>query len=142
MRTGENGRGLLSRWYPDTLAKRLSAIGVYAHKIAFVEGDGVQLLPLLLEGWGSRAAVFIDPPYTAGGKRAGKRLYANSEIDHAALFALLAEHKTNFLMTYDAASEIVELVGKYGFEAVSVEMQNAHGNRLPELVITREPIFA
>ena len=142
MRTGENGRGLLSRWYPDTLAKRLSAIGVYAHKIAFVEGDGVQLLPLLLEGWGSRAAVFIDPPYTAGGKQAGRRLYANSEIDHAALFALLAEHKTNFLMTYDAASEIVELVGKYGFEAVSVEMQNAHGNRLPELVITRGPIFA
>ena len=29
---------------------------------------------------------FIDPPYTAGGKRAGARLYAHNELDHALLF--------------------------------------------------------
>ena len=39
-RQGENGRGILSRWYPETLATRLSAIQEYADRIAFVEGDG------------------------------------------------------------------------------------------------------
>ena len=141
MREGENGRGLLSRWYPDTLAKRLDQVALVSNKITFVEGDGVQLLPPLLHGWGKRAAVFLDPPYTAGGKRAGTRLYTDSIIDHETLFSLLAERRTNFLMTYDAAPEIVALVHKHKFHAVCVEMQNAHGNRLPELIITRESLF-
>jgi len=142
MREGENGRGLLSRWYPGTLARRLSEIALVTDKIIFVEGDGMRLLQPMLHGWGKRAAVFLDPPYTAGGKRAGSRLYADSTIDHEALFDLLAERCSNFLMTYDAAPEIVALVQKHKFHAVCVEMQNAHGNRLPELVISRDPLFA
>ena len=141
-RNGENGKGLLSRWYPETLASRLSAIGEYADRIAFLEGDGMKALPVLLHGWGRRAAIFLDPPYTAqGGKRAGSRLYAHCDIDHAGLFAMLAEHDSNFLMTYDAAPEIIELVNKYNFEAVCVTMKNTHHNRLAELIITPEPLF-
>ena len=142
-RQGENGKGVASRWYPETLTARLSAISEYANSLMFMEGDGMKILPVLLEGWGRRAAVFLDPPYTAsGGKRAGSRLYQHSEIDHAALFRMLDEHESNFLMTYDAAPEIVELVRQYGFEAVSLTMRNTHHNRVPELVITSEPLFA
>lgn len=142
-RNGENGKGVTSRWYPETLASRLAKIGEYADRIAFLEGDGMKALPILLHGWGDRAAVFLDPPYTAGGgKRAGSRLYAHSDIDHAGLFDLLSTHKSNFLMTYDAAPEIIELVRHHGFAAVGVAMKNAHHNRLPELVITRESLFA
>ena len=142
-RHGENGKGLLSRWYPETLAARLAAIGEYADRIAFVEGDGMKILPALLHGWGRRAAVFLDPPYTAGGgKRAGIRLYSHWEIDHPGLFKLLAEHDSNFLMTYDAAPEIVDLIGEYDFKAVHLSMKNTHHNRLPELVVTAESLFA
>ena len=142
-RRGENGKGVLSRWYPGTLAARLEAIGAVAGRIAFCEGDAMKLLPPLLHGWGDRAAVFLDPPYTAGGgKRAGARLYAHSEIDHAALFAVLAECGSNFLMTYDAAPEIVDLVRRHGFHAARLSMTNTHHNRLPELVITPRPLFA
>lgn len=142
-RNGENGRGVLSRWYPDTLAKRLEAIQEHADSIVFLEGDGLKALPLLLRGWGRKAAVFLDPPYTAqGGKRAGSRLYAHSNIDHAGLFAVLAEQEANFLMTYDAAPEIVSLVHKHGFEAVCLSVKNGHHNHLPELVITSETLFA
>lgn len=140
---GENGKGLLSRWYPQTLIARLAAIQEYADRIAFLEGDGLKILPALLHGWGRRAAVFLDPPYTAqGGKRAGSRLYVHSEIDHAALFQVLADHESNFLMTYDAAPEIVEMVQRHGFDAVCLSMKNTHHNRLPELVITGESLFA
>ena len=139
---GENGKGILSRWYPDTLIARLHAIEQHAHRIAFFEGDGTRLLQPLLRGWGKRAAVFVDPPYTAsGGKRAGTRLYAHNDIDHGSLLATLAAGRSNFLMTYDNAPEIVRLVRKHGFHAVSVQMKNAHHNRLPELVITREAFF-
>lgn len=142
-RHGENGKGVSSRWYPETLVSRLAAIGDVADRIAFCEGDGMKILPALLHGWGRRAAVFLDPPYTAeGGKRAGTRLYAHSEIDHPALFRMMADHGSNFLMTYDAAPEIVELVERYGFNAVRLSMKNTHHDRLPELVITPEPMFA
>ena len=142
-RQGENGKGLLSRWYPDTLAKRLLALEKYKDRITFLEGDGLKLLPSLLRGWGKRAAVFLDPPYTAGGgKKAGSRLYAHSKINHAKLFAVVAEYSPSFLMTYDASPEIVELVRKYDFDAVLLSMKNTHHNKMAELVITSEPLFA
>lgn len=142
-RHGENGKGVLSRWYPDTLVSRLERIAEHSHRIAFFEGDGMKLLPILLQGWGRRAAVFVDPPYTAkGGKQAGSRLYAHSQIDHAKLFDVLSERDSNFLMTYDAAPEIVELVRFHDFSAVRLSMKNGHHNRESELVITSEALFA
>ena len=141
-RNGEGGKGLLSRWYPDTLATRLAAIQEYSDSFIFLEGDGLRLLPVILEGWGSRVAIFIDPPYTAkGGKNAGSRLYDHSNIDHATLFSILAEHDANFLMTYDPADEIIELVRKHDFSAVGLFMKNGHHNRMREIVITSESLF-
>lgn len=139
---GENGKGIQSRWYPDTLATRLEEIEKYAGKIIFCEADGMKILEPLLHGWGHAAAIFLDPPYTAGGKRAGARLYAHSEIDHAGLFKLLARRHANFLMTYDCAPEIIELIDQHDFHAVTVQMKNAHHQRQSELVITREPMFS
>lgn len=141
MRNGENGRGLLSRWYPDTLANRLASIQQFSSNITFIEGDGMRIWPLLLYGRGSRAAVFLDPPYTMSRKQAGKRLYTDSEIDCGLLFSKLAKSKCHFLLTYEACPEITQLVQLHGFSAVYVEMQNAHNNRRPELVITRERVF-
>lgn len=140
-KSGENGKGILSRWYPDTLSRRIEAIHEHADKITFCEGDAMQLLEPLLHGWGQAAAVFVDPPYTAGGKQAGSRLYAHGKIDHKRLFRLMADRGYNFLMTYDYAPEIVELVTKHRFHAVQVQMKNAHHELLPELVITRRPFF-
>ena len=47
----------------------------------------------------SDACFFVDPPYTAGGKRAGSRLYAHNTVDHAKLFELMAASRADFLMT-------------------------------------------
>ena len=141
-RAGENGRGVSSRWYPETIADRLFEIAQYRERIGFCETDGLQLLDVMLRECGSDTAVFVDPPYTAGGKRAGRRLYTHNEIAHERLFAMLADCHANFLMTYDRASEIVTLVRKHGFHAVQVMMKNTHHNRVPELVITPQPVFS
>lgn len=141
-RNGENGKGILSRWYPETLTRRIEQIERHTDKITFLEGDGVRMLDHLLTGMGDRAAVFLDPPYTAAsGKRAGIRLYTYSDVNHEAIFETLAKHTASFLMTYDSAPEIIDLVRAHGFHAVRVTMKNTHHNHLPELVITREGMF-
>ena len=139
LRAGEDGRGLSSRWYSDTLIDRLTQISTYAGQITFCEADGMQLLEIFAPR--EETAIFVDPPYTAGGKRAGSRLYAHHEIDHARLFALLADGQAEFMMTYDPAPEVIALTEQHGFTAVEVTMKNVHHARVPELVITRTPVF-
>lgn len=140
-RAGENGRGVASRWYPETLKKRLRNIAEHKSHISFLEGDGMKVLETLLMHFDQDVVLFVDPPYTAGGKRAGRRLYAHSALDHSRLFAMLAESGAKFLMTYDHAPEIKTLVSKHKFHAVQVLMKNSHHALMPELVITPEPVF-
>lgn len=140
-RAGEAGKGVGSRWYPRTIMNRLGAIAAVADRITFCETDGLKLLESLLLAGCEDIAVFVDPPYTAGGKRAGKRLYAHNEIDHPRLFRMLADSGVNFLMTYDCAPEVEAWVGEYDFSAVQVVMKNTHHARVPELVISRLPVF-
>ena len=137
---GENGNGVASRWYPGTLRKRLAAISACAERITFCEADGVRLLEdVALHR--SDACFFIDPPYTAGGKRAGSRLYAHNTVDHVKLFELMASSRADFMMTYDCSEEIVSLVRAHDFHAAVVIMKNSHHARMPELVITRDRMF-
>ena len=140
-RAGENGKGVASRWYPETLTRRLEAIAEHSSRINFCEADGMKFLEVASDMFDSNAVAFIDPPYTVGGKRAGSRLYAHNEVDHARLFEMLADRRLEFLMTYDASGEAVELVGRYKFHAVRVMMKNTHHNWMPEMVITPRPMF-
>lgn len=141
IRSGESGRGLTSRWYPETICRRLGEITAHAHRITFCETDGQQLLDALTPNLRSGYAVFLDPPYTAGGKRAGARLYAQEQIDHERLFATVAESSAEFLMTYDRSAEVISLIQRHNFSAVEVIMKNTHHDRARELVITRNPLF-
>lgn len=136
-RYGESGKGVASRWYPETLVRRVTDITDHAHRIEIRHGDGMKQLEAVPDG----AVLFVDPPYTAGGKQAGRRLYASNDIDHAHLFELLADAKADFLMTYDRAPEIEILVRKHRFHAVRVLMTNTHHARIPELVISARQVF-
>ena len=140
-RVGENGKGLRSRWYPETLERRLAAIWQHAERLTFAAGDGMGVLRSLDAATLANCALFLDPPYTAGGKRAGQRLYAHHAIDHRALFELVAACDADFLMTYDYAPETLALVREFGFHAVQVMMKNTHHARIAELVITRRTLF-
>ena len=140
-RHGENGRGVSSRWYPETIVKRLRAISHYRDSLIFKETDGLTLLGESLSSSGTRTVVFADPPYTVGGKRAGTRLYNLNDIDHERLFALLANSKVDFLMTYDKSPEILRLVKSHDFRVAQVFMKNTHHASVSELLITRHPVF-
>ena len=67
--------------------------------------------------------VFIDAPYTGrGGTRPGQHLYNQNQVDHAEIFRLLAESGADFLMTYDEAPEIINLITKHAFHAETVTL--------------------
>ncbi len=146
-RFGENGKGVASRWYPETIVKRLRSISVVSQQICFRETDGLALLESELNSKRyeplskANQVVFIDPPYNAGGKRAGRRLYNHNRIDHQQLFQILSDSRTDFLMTYDKTSEIVELSLKHEFHMVQVMMKNTHHAKVPELIISSKPVF-
>ena len=136
MKTGENGKGLLSRWYPSTLAKRILSIASIIDRIEFIHGDGIKLIQENLKDKGS--LFFIDPPYTIGGKKAGRRLYTHSELDHLKLFELCKEIKGDFIMTYDNSTEVRFLANKFGFESKPISMRNTHNTEMTELIIGKD----
>jgi DNA adenine methylase len=132
---GEDGKGLLSRWYPQTLRKRILNIVAIREHLTFIHGDG---LATLRRNLGQRNALFfVDPPYTAAGKKAGSRLYTHHELDHAELFDLVARLSGDFLMTYDDAGGVRDLVQQHRFDTHVVAMKNTHHAKMTELLIGR-----
>lgn len=134
IKQGENGNGISSRWYADTLATRIRDIGSFTERLEFYQGDGVRLVELCEDN--GAAAFFIDPPYTAAGKQAGKRLYAYNEVDHEHLFERMARVRGPFMMTYDESPVIVQMAQTRGFHLAKVPMKNTHHELLYELLIT------
>lgn len=132
IKSGESGRGLNSRWYPETLARRIREINSRKDRMTFIQGDGFDLIEE--HKTDSEAVFYIDPPYTF----AAKRLYKVWQIDHARLFALMAECKGDFLMSYDNTVEVEELAKRHGFQARPIAMKNTHHARMTELLIGRD----
>ena len=134
-KVGENGKGILSRWYPQTLRRRILDIAMVRDRITFIEGDGLAVLRQHRER--ADTVTFIDPPYTAGGKRAGSRLYNHTELDHGELFAITASFSGDFLMTYDDAAELHQLAAHHRFQTRTIAMKNTHHAKMNELLIGR-----
>jgi DNA adenine methylase len=135
IKTGENGKGLTSRWYPNTLGKRILDIAAAKDRIRFIEGDGIEVMQENVSC--ANAVFFIDPPYTAGGKRPGSRLYTYSEIDHEALFKTAERLAGSFLMTYDDADDVRKLAQLHNFSMKNIAMKNTHHAQMTELLIAR-----
>jgi len=136
LKAGENGHGIASRWYPETLARRILDIVKKRQDITFVHGDGIAFIE-------KHAALkdcvwFIDPPYTV----AGRRLYMHSEIDHRHLFTVVKKLKGDFLMTYDNARPIQALADEFGFDTHPIPMKNTHHTLVYELLIGRNLSWA
>jgi DNA adenine methylase len=130
IRKGENGKGLRSRWYPETLAKRILAISSLRSKLKFTCGDGFEMIRKFIHR--KNAVFFVDPPYT----KAAHRLYRYWDIDHEELFRLLSRAKGDVLMTYDDTAEIRSLANKYGFKFQPILMQTSHHQKKRELMIS------
>lgn len=136
VRFGENGRGLRSRWYAKTLARRVMEIAQMALRIRFERGETFESLSRYESRPGT--AFLLDPPYTAGGKRPGIRLYRHWEVDQARLFEAGSQLPGDFLMTCDDAPEIHALAARQGMEVRRRLMKGSTHRQMPELLIGRD----
>lgn len=130
IKNGENGKGIKSRWYPKTLRDRIKAVGYVKTKMNFITGNAFDELEKVKNNVNTYS--FIDPPYTV----AGKRLYTHFEIDHDALFALTAQLKGKFMLTYDDTHEIRALAEKYNLDFRTIPMKTTHHIQKNEIIIS------
>jgi DNA adenine methylase len=136
IKEGEGGKGLKSRWYPETLARRIRHIHFQRNKFTFIEGNGLEVLKSFSQK--DNTVFFIDPPYTASGKKAGSRLYTHFEIDHLELFNIASTVQGDFLMTYDNAEEVHQFAISHDLDTRMVPMKNTHHKRMYELLIGKD----
>lgn len=136
VKSGENNRGIQSRWYPTTLRKRILDIVTIKDKFIFLQSDGLEVIS---EHKNRKDVVyFVDPPYTAAGKKPGSRLYDHFELDHDALFEKLNSVHGDFLITYDDSVYIRDLAKKFGLAVKTISMKNTHHTQQTELLIGRD----
>lgn len=129
IKNGENGKGITSRWYPETLKKRILEIDKVKNRIQFIKGDAISIC----EKNDARcdALYFIDPPYI----NASKRLYRYSQIDHSHLFQVATRLKGDFLMTYDNSEAVIRMANDCDFETRLIAMKSTHHAKKTELLI-------
>ena len=130
LKVGEKGKGIASRWYPETLAKRIAEIELISNKIEPIEGDGFETIIRHIAN--PLCYFFIDPPYVV----AGKRLYTHFDINHAHLFELTATLIGRFLLTYDDTPEVRNLAEKYNLLHTTVPMKTTHHVEKREVLIS------
>lgn len=135
IKTGEAGRGLKSRWYPETLSNRIASLQATRELVTFEQTDAFELVKRHADD--GNAFFFVDPPYTAGGKKAGARLYTHNEIDHEGLFALMASVRGSVMLTYDDVPEVRSMAERHGFRIEPVPMKNTHHAVIRELLILK-----
>lgn len=135
VKAGEAGRGLHSRWYPQTLAERIRALHDLRDRVTFECIDAFKVVKRYAKE--PNAFFFVDPPYTAGGKKAGKRLYTHNEVNHESLFRLMASVRGSVMLTYDDAPEVRAMAERHGFRVEAVPMKNTHHEVIHELLILK-----
>ena len=130
IKSGEGGKGLTSRWYPTTLAKRIQELHYLRSKVTFIHGDAFKIIEL--EKDNPMAFFFIDPPYTI----AGKRLYTHYEVNHCRIFELASQMRGHFLLTYDNTEEIRHYAETFHLKYKTFPMQTTHLITKEELLIS------
>jgi DNA adenine methylase len=132
IKKGENGQGLSSRWYPDTLVKRIERIAEASERIDFVHGDGFGVANRYRSK--EEAAFFMDPPYP----KAGERLYKHSDVDHEAVFEFASAANGPVLVTYDNSEEIRRLVQSSEMQSEELAVSTTHHSEKKELLIGKD----
>ena len=130
IKRGENGKGISSRWYPSTLAKRIRNIVRNKANIEFIHGDAFDFMNP--DYYDINTYYFIDPPYTI----AGKRLYTHCDIEHEALFKNVSEMPCHYLMTYDKCDYVISLAEKYKLHWRVIPMQTTKHVKKEEIIIS------
>jgi DNA adenine methylase len=130
---GEAGKGIHSRWYPETLAKRIEAIHALRGKVTFIQGDGLETL----RNFGStpHTVAFVDPPYVVRGRGAGLRLYRCYDVGCEELFKVIRSFSGPMIITYHRSEIVQREAISAGIDCHTVNMHTAHTVSKRQLIL-------
>src|SRR5699024_9391043 len=114
---------------------RFIAIRSIRERFTFVQSDAITEIE---ENHDRGSVHFIDPPYTASGKKAGSRLYTHNEVDHVRLFEAVKQCAGPAMLTYDDNNWVRGQADQAGFMLATSTMQSTHLVTMHELVILKE----
>jgi DNA adenine methylase len=130
---GENDHGITSRWYPKTLADRVTSSNALRGKITFVQRDGLEVLKQFAKH--SRAVAFVDPPYVVNGRGAGQRLYPYHDVDCDELFKIIRTFTGAMVITYHRSVVVERLADAADLELHTIKVQTGHTRSKRELIM-------
>jgi len=137
LKNGENGGGVGSRWYPQTLGKRIREIVSLRDRIE-VSSYTTGLRYMRSRENDDDTIFFIDPPYP----EVGKRLYRHSDVRAEQVFECAASLSGDFLLTYKNTEKIRALARKHDFESRPIRMWSGHNATQTELLIGKSLAWA
>jgi DNA adenine methylase len=130
---GERNRGIQSRWYPETLARRVESVHALRNKITFVRGDGLEALRAYSKI--PNTVAFVDPPYVARGRGAGLRLYSYHDVNCEELFNTIRDFSGPAIITYHRSDVVQREAKAAGIDCRTVRMHTAHTVSKRELIL-------
>ena len=133
LKRGECDRGIRSRWYPETLAKRIESVHALRRKITFIQGDGLKTLETFSST--PRTVAFVDPPYVAKGRGAGLRLYSHYDVSCEKLFEIVRGFSGPMIITYHRSDVVQREAKAAGIECRTVNMHTAHTASKRQLIL-------
>lgn len=136
IKRGERDQGIKSRWYPETLAKRIQLIHQHKEKLEIREGDAFNYFPELLKT--KSAKFFVDPPYSKLMTPGVKPIYSHCHVDHRMLCQILASARVDYLLTYDDTNFVRQLLAECGLEYCTIDMKNSNAATRRELLVSNE----
>lgn len=134
---GENDHGIGSRWYPRTLADRITSSNALRDKITFFQRDGLEVLKKFAKK--PHAVAFVDPPYVVNGRGAGGRLYAYHSVDCEKLFKIVRTFAGAMVVTYHRSAAVKRLAAQAGLEIHTIKVQTGHTRPKRELIMYKQP---
>ncbi|MGH7515082.1 MAG: DNA adenine methylase [Gemmatimonadales bacterium] len=104
--------GIDARYNGRELVRRLERVAEFRDRITLTQLDADDFLRQVSGVLPARGLVYLDPPYYVKGQR---RLYANyyGPDDHAHIAKALASAPWPWIVSYDAAPEILQLYRRY-----------------------------
>jgi len=123
-----------ARFNRDDLVQRVQKVGRHSSRIALTNLDAVDFLKSWSgKGLSSGSFIYLDPPYFVK----GRGLYDNyyDPQDHAAVAKVVGSLSCPWLVSYDAAAEIVELYGKYPSIRYSLRYSAAERGQGSEIMV-------
>ena len=125
---------LARNWRGRTMERRLRALRAHSRRLE-VRADAFEAI----REFGGRpgAAFLVDPPYTLGGDRPGRLLYAHHEVDHPALFRALDAVRGRVAATYPDNEDVRRLAAAHGFQAGPLSIRDGHRRSRQELLLLR-----